>query len=88
MVRDYNFRISNNITVTILILIILLLLWQQQQQRRDLSAVYVYLNNRICLKCTNSTQEAAKLQHTNTGPQGYHHSLLLGLKHCPVLLPT
>ena len=44
--------------------------------------IYVYFICIICLKCTNGTQEAAKLQHTYTGPQAYHHSLFLGLKHC------
>ena len=42
----------------------------------------------MCLKCTNGTQEAAKLQHTNAGPQAYHGSLLLGLKHYPTVVPT
>ena len=42
----------------------------------------------LCFKSTNGTQEAANPQHTDAGRQGYHRSLLLGLKHFPALLPT
>ena len=59
----------------------------KKKKNKKNSVIYVCLNCIWCLKCTNGTQEAAKLQNTNAGPQGYHHSLLLGLKHC-LLLPA